>query len=152
MLTGPVGREMPTRDGRTWKAISVQCWGPIALSRRHGGATSLRRAQPVRSPAAHGQVGNALVSWSGWNGVPSGLTYVRDAPVAPSTTVSVVLTLVRPPAKTQWAPLSAQPSRTLTSSSTLLAAKNQNAPVSVVSGNACPCPFAPCGVSQLTRT
>ncbi|MEO8190270.1 MAG: hypothetical protein ABI682_07985 [Acidobacteriota bacterium] len=53
-----------------------------------------------------------------------------------------------PAAKVQCRELTPQPSRTLTSISTLSGLKNQNAPVSSVNGIVCPWPVAPSGVNQ----
>src|ERR1700726_861306 len=64
----------------------------------------------------------------------------------------VVSTLVRPPAKTQKALETAQPSSTLTTTSTLVLAKNQKYPVSAVSATAWPPPARPAGVSQVATT
>src|SRR5260370_20861681 len=61
----------------------------------------------------------------------------------------VVWTLVRPPAKTQKVLDRAQPSSTLTTTSTLVLAKNQKYPVSAVSATAWPPPAWPAGVSQV---
>src|ERR1700688_4831269 len=64
----------------------------------------------------------------------------------------VVSTLVRPPAKTQKALETAQPSSTLTTTSTLVLANNQKYPVSAVSATAWPPPARPAGVSQVSTT
>ena len=91
----------------------------------------------VRAPA------NALVSWIGWNAIPCGLTYVRTAPVCVSVTVMTTLTFVRPPAKTQNRLLTARPSTTLITTSTLFELKNQKYPVSPVRETAVAVPLRP---------
>ena len=61
---------------------------------------------------------------------PGGLCQVRAWPVCVSVTVRTYSTVVVAAAKTQWWPLTPQPSRTLTSSSQLPGEKNQNRPES----------------------
>ena len=65
--------------------------------------------------------------------VPEGLTYVLTLPVSVSVTFIVYATLDSAPKKTQKYEFKALPSTTLTTSSTLLALKNQKYPVSPVS-------------------
>lgn len=64
-------------------------------------------------------------------------------PVSVSTTVNRTSVSVRPPEKTQKCSFRAQPSRSLTTISTLPGSKNQKAPVSAVSGIEPPRPPAP---------
>jgi len=87
----------------------------------------------------HGQVAKPLVSWIAWKAEPKGLWYSRLSPATRSSTRRVTSRLVRPPAKIQYLSHGgAHASSTFTSSSRLLGAKNQNAPVSRVRWTACP--------------
>src|SRR5262245_7924172 len=77
---------------------------------------------------------------------------MRRAPVTESVTVTVYSTSDSAAKKTHRLPFTGVPSRTFTTSSTLVGEKNQKLPVSDVSGTPWPDPDCPLPVFQATST
>src|SRR5207249_7961981 len=111
------GRPPVSRDGPRGGPSRAQCRpgraAPGRGSRRASREPNVREGRERLPP--QGQE-NAEVSCSGANAVPSGLWYVRTAPVCVSTTFNVTSTFVRPPAKTQNRDETAQALRTFATS------------------------------------
>ena len=73
----------------------------VPLGSQEVANSGMEAANGLKFATFYGHVANALVSWTGLNGVPWGLVYCRTTSRRVSVTVMRTRVSVRPPAKTQ---------------------------------------------------